>query len=473
MASLLTQCPHCQTSFRVSRSQLAVAQGQVRCGSCLGVFSARDNEIRVKLPQPPLLDQPLTEEELSSVTTVEFDDDDAPQDIPAPRERSGSWLDDDDDEIEYQDDVRSAAAPARDEAAVVGAQAEEEHEIRHEYSGEEYDDAYATEYDDEPILREPVLSFADVGDVAEDEAETAAEEEDDVREEYADDEEYADEDERNEPVLREPLLSFADEEPRGPARNTKTEPDFSLYPDADDVEPTFSAIDDDEEEADDYRAVRARYAAPMRDDDKRQVRRYVEDIEDEDALDELAPDTLDYLDDEPVHIAPERAPRRFWSSLLLSLGSLALLAVLALQYINTNLDTLSQSARFALLRPYVCQVLTCPPETQAPSTLVSEQLVVRPHPNAPDALEVSAVLRNSGAATQPLPGLELIFRDSQDKIVASRVFTPDEYLPPELHTAAGLPSQSTVQARMEMANPGPDALNYELILRPLQAPQRR
>src|SRR5687768_15522700 len=38
--SFVTQCPHCQTSFRVSHAQLSAARGVVRCGSCLQVFNA-------------------------------------------------------------------------------------------------------------------------------------------------------------------------------------------------------------------------------------------------------------------------------------------------------------------------------------------------------------------------------------------------------------------------------------------------
>lgn len=38
--SFVTQCPHCQTSFRVSHAQLSVARGVVRCGACLQVFNA-------------------------------------------------------------------------------------------------------------------------------------------------------------------------------------------------------------------------------------------------------------------------------------------------------------------------------------------------------------------------------------------------------------------------------------------------
>ena len=38
--SFVTQCPHCRTSFRVSRAQLSAAHGAVRCGACLHVFNA-------------------------------------------------------------------------------------------------------------------------------------------------------------------------------------------------------------------------------------------------------------------------------------------------------------------------------------------------------------------------------------------------------------------------------------------------
>lgn len=37
--TLITQCPHCQTSFSLKRSQLDAAQGALRCGACLQVFN--------------------------------------------------------------------------------------------------------------------------------------------------------------------------------------------------------------------------------------------------------------------------------------------------------------------------------------------------------------------------------------------------------------------------------------------------
>ena len=59
--SFVTQCPHCQTSFRVSHAQLSVARGVVRCGSCLQVFNAArqlleqaGKESPVATPLPPV-----------------------------------------------------------------------------------------------------------------------------------------------------------------------------------------------------------------------------------------------------------------------------------------------------------------------------------------------------------------------------------------------------------------------------------
>ena len=52
--SFVTQCPHCQTSFRVSHSQLSVARGVVRCGSCLQVFNAARQLLEQQAALTPL-----------------------------------------------------------------------------------------------------------------------------------------------------------------------------------------------------------------------------------------------------------------------------------------------------------------------------------------------------------------------------------------------------------------------------------
>lgn len=58
--TLLTKCPHCSTTFRLTQAQLDIAGGAVRCGACYQVFHASEHivktavveEIRTK-PAPP------------------------------------------------------------------------------------------------------------------------------------------------------------------------------------------------------------------------------------------------------------------------------------------------------------------------------------------------------------------------------------------------------------------------------------
>ena len=86
---MLTRCPHCQTSFRVSSEQLKLRQGQVRCGECLGVFNALESlsdevgpvvlaPTEPKLPEPAVVmpeAMPVTleEPEIASATEVDLE----------------------------------------------------------------------------------------------------------------------------------------------------------------------------------------------------------------------------------------------------------------------------------------------------------------------------------------------------------------------------------------------------------------
>ena len=70
MTSQVTQCPSCQTSFRVTEAQLGIANGAVRCGSCLHIFNAPDHwlgnpQARVTPEETPAV------EELAEVAPTE------------------------------------------------------------------------------------------------------------------------------------------------------------------------------------------------------------------------------------------------------------------------------------------------------------------------------------------------------------------------------------------------------------------
>jgi len=67
MTSYVSQCPNCDTSFKVTDAQLAVAAGAVRCGACLQVFVANDYFV-----DPPVVDlyREREEQEQHSETAI-------------------------------------------------------------------------------------------------------------------------------------------------------------------------------------------------------------------------------------------------------------------------------------------------------------------------------------------------------------------------------------------------------------------
>jgi len=49
---IITRCPNCHSRFRVTEGQLRLADGQVRCGACLRVFSAPEHAINPPCEAP-------------------------------------------------------------------------------------------------------------------------------------------------------------------------------------------------------------------------------------------------------------------------------------------------------------------------------------------------------------------------------------------------------------------------------------
>ena len=92
----------------------------------------------------------------------------------------------------------------------------------------------------------------------------------------------------------------------------------------------------------------------------------------------------------------------------------------------------------------------------------SSNLVVRSHPQFPDALVVDAILYNRASFTQPFPLLELRFADIQGQLLASRRFKPGEYLAGELAGRSEMPPQVPIRVSLEILDPGTQAVNYSL-----------
>jgi len=82
-----TECPHCHTVFNVDEQQLDQAEGQVRCGHCLAIFTAEnpyqnekynlhDNLIEDQLVEEQSIEDPVIEAPLNQAKDSILDSDD-------------------------------------------------------------------------------------------------------------------------------------------------------------------------------------------------------------------------------------------------------------------------------------------------------------------------------------------------------------------------------------------------------------
>jgi predicted Zn finger-like uncharacterized protein len=72
MNSYVSRCPNCETSFKVTESQLDAADGAVRCGACLQVFIASDYFVEAPIPDL-FVEEDLASESADEIALTESD----------------------------------------------------------------------------------------------------------------------------------------------------------------------------------------------------------------------------------------------------------------------------------------------------------------------------------------------------------------------------------------------------------------
>ncbi len=154
------------------------------------------------------------------------------------------------------------------------------------------------------------------------------------------------------------------------------------------------------------------------------------------------------------------APRSTPSTIGWTLLNLLLIITLAGQYAYHQRAALAAQPT---LRPGVellCKVARCdlPPwRDLAVFELTSRN--VQSHPKFDRALLLDATFVNRSARPQPYPDLLVTFLDSAERAVASRRFSPAEYLPAQPTTS--LAAGAEAHAVLEILDPGDRALGYE------------
>ncbi|ROL77541.1 DUF3426 domain-containing protein [Pseudomonas vranovensis] len=415
--SFVTQCPHCQTSFRVSHNQLSVARGMVRCGACLQVFNAArqllEQSAAQNPPAPPVPVEPVAE----------------PAKAPSQHEWSAAELDLDQLDLD-QELARLEQREIQPTTEFKALAPREESLSAHRDSPEQDDQHWPDSLFSSPAAEREHLS--------------------------------AELDAPQPPLIEQEALDLA------PAPGERTEPSLSL-----------DAIDDDLDaplapaaalRADDDELPGERLSA-------REPEDHLDSPEPE--LDErrepgLGPVSnrparkeplLDLVDD-PIQLDWQKPKVNWARRLLWILLILLAAAALAGQYIWYQFDELARQDRYRPWFQAVCPTVGC----QVPSRvdiarIKSSNLVVRSHPDFNGALIVDAIIYNRAPFAQPFPLLELRFADLNGQLIASRRFKPTEYLSGELAGKGEMPSQTPIHIALDILDPGPKAVNYSLSFR--------
>lgn len=433
--SFVTQCPHCQTSFRVSREQLSAARGVVRCGACLQVFNAarqlleeRNRQAAQSEADRPAVEPPPTTPRFEPVATVP-----APriqpeqQSLPIVHEPPGKDasptatvddLHDMDLDIDLDEELarfEQRHARPRDDMRASGFSENAEANISARRDEPDDDDWHDGLQNDslEPLVTDPEQPRATP-----------------LTEQALEDEAPG----RTEPSLSLGAEPLDDNEPMAP--HGGKEP-------ATNRADALAALEEDEPgEHDDQPPLSGKRARPVHEG------------------------TLRDLDDDPLRLDWRKPKPRWGRRLLWALLVLLALAGLAGQYVWYHFEELARQDRYRPWFEQLCPQLGCKVPSKVEITLLkSSNLVVRSHPEFQGALVVDAIIYNRASFSQPFPLLELRFADSNGQLIASRRFKPGEYLSGELAGKEEMPPQTPIHISLDILDPGPKAVNYSLSFR--------
>ncbi|MFT7687167.1 MAG: putative Zn finger-like uncharacterized protein [Candidatus Azotimanducaceae bacterium] len=407
---MITQCPSCATSFKVTEAQLRAADGAVRCGACLQIFQAADYVLNNTVVDNTDLNNTIfnkTAVVLDAVPVVAQEDT-----VPASQNEIARES--------VDDSATKTAYYESDEGLIVDSDNDSEETL-----AESAKDELVDEYQEVPENESAEYASYDVvgesdegrGDSFEDGVASETEEG------TAADTDHKIPDESKEQIA-ESELPQKSEEP------LLSDAEGSLISDA---EGSSGEIVDDQKGYIDRDSLQGR------------------------------PGEI-HLDDE-LDIVGEYVPPVISRTRRLILPVVVLLFLLIIQFAWFNKEILSQHAQLRSYYEYTCNVIDCNLPHYSNSKLLSVSgLVVRTHPVTERALKVDAILRNDGLFKQRFPRLQLRFTNINDQTIASRNFNPDEYLKGELTGLKFIPANTEVRLALEIVDP--DAIGYSLMIIP-------
>ena len=477
---MLTVCPKCQTTFRVSQAQLDAAQGKVRCGKCQKVFNAAEH-----VSQP-------TEIEETAKTSVKKSP--TPTATPPPQI---DWLqhnDKDDvdhieldhsfDETDNQADIEVTESAPEFNKDQFEAKSFKSDANNHEYISievpEDFEPKPATKIDedDEVFNIESSEEEDPVNDVL-DEA---------ISIETADDNTDHHHLANKAPIIpNDQKASLLDNEEDqtlpgiGPAYEDDTQLNYRDEQGLDDIQDEIKrqlqspAQDDANVEEDAFDSVLG-YIEDVQQDVKAPAEKTTafENIELNSVPEPDDGNTVNWNHD--VHLDPE-VPAALRSSMqalqkkkrlplltaFMSVVLFVLIVDLGLQTIVfRSYDIVTKWPQTRSILAGVCEYLPCVYSgRREPRKIQLVNRDVRVHPSAKHALLISATVVNQSGHAQPYPRLAIKLSDLSGDVIAEREFAPQEYLKDSESKLKLLRPDVPTLITLEVLDPGSEAVNFE------------
>ena len=172
---------------------------------------------------------------------------------------------------------------------------------------------------------------------------------------------------------------------------------------------------------------------------------------------------LPELEDEPLPFEAPLSRRRARHNWLWGILCLLAIAALATQAALYNLDAWARNAQLRPTLESICLITGCRlPARVDISQIRSSNLLVRPHPEFPNTLDINLIIYNRADFDQPFPVIRMAFSDSRGRVTTTRDFRPTEYLAGELAGRTLMPSQTPIHIALSMVAPSQQATSYQL-----------
>jgi predicted Zn finger-like uncharacterized protein len=454
--SFVTQCPQCRTSFRVSRAQLGIANGVVRCGACLHVFNAAQQ----LLSEQPGLIKPAAP--AKTPTPALAPSSSAPATSPDKPPTETLWIHDDLDldsldldealaQLEEQEHQLSTEFLALARAPMPAEQFLKASEPSNPYNDDWAEKLLSNTPASAPAGTVTAARTAKIDDNEKPATPTAPESTPAMPEPKPEHKSLSTAP-IAEPTIAGTYAFLTDSsalELEAPEKLTAQSAQTPLH--AEREEPTVDeTADEDKPQDEEPPAAQATHRKAQTSANNRQEPG-------------LRNEGLLNLAQEPLQLDWRQPKKTWWRKAAWLLINLAALAALSGQYISYHFAELARQDRYRPWFAEFCPNLGCTLPSKVEISLIkSSNLVVRSHPDFSGALVVDAILYNRAAFSQPFPLLELRFADASGKLLASRSFKPSEYLAGELAGQDEMPPQTPIHIALDILDPGIKAVNYSL-----------